>query len=467
MFEKIKAVIKRMLDAKDVQKVVNQSIGMSSEMRTAINDWAMIYKNSPPWAIRKENILRLLNLGKAISKELARLVLLECKVRVDNCETVDAVMQNVFKDIRPHFEKALAKGGMALKPYISHSGNVEVDFVDAENFFPIGYDSNGDIYAAIFVSKLLYKEEYYTRLEKHEYSYQTKSEHIQNFAFRSKSPDALGTQISLSSVPAWSMLTSEATVSGIDSPLFAYFKVPFANTIDDESPLGVSVFEDSIDLLEDADRQYTRYLWEYEGGELAIDANIDMLKSVNEDDESGVEYDFVMPEHQGRLFRRFGGYNNSGEPFYKEFAPELRDSSYANGLETILRRIEFNSSLAYGTLSRVDNVDKTAEEIKASKQRSYAAVAEIQTALQTACERLAYDILYWQQLKGENVNISELNMTYTWDDSIIRDSQRELAERLQLQTAGVIKPWENRAWYLGESEDKAKKMCQPSDEFFE
>ncbi len=465
MFNRIKAVIKRMLDAKDVQKVVNQSIGVSSQMRKAINDWAMIYKNTPPWSGEEKNKRRLLNLGKTICKELARLVLLECKVRVDNCKDVEAIMEKIFEDIRPHFEKALAKGGMAFKPYITGSGKVEVDFVDAENFFPIGYDSNGDIYAAIFVSKVVYKEKFYTRLEKHEYDSKTRSEKIMNFAYCSNSANTLGSQVKVNSVPPWASLSDEAVVQGIDSPMFSYFKVPFANTIDDESPLGVSVFEDCIDLLEDADRQYTRYLWEYEGGELAIDANIDMLMPSTDEDGSGNDY--KMPENQKRLFRRFGGYNNSGEPFYKEYAPQLRDGSYADGLETIFRRIEFNASLAYGTLSRVDNVDKTAEEIKASKQRSYAAVAEIQSALQTASERLAYDILYWQQSRGKNTDVSKLSMTFTWDDSIIRDSQRELAERLQLQSAGVIKPWENRAWYLGESEDKAKEMCQPSDDFFE
>ena len=40
-----------------------------------------------------------------------------------------------------------------------------------------------------------------------------------------------------------------------------------------------------------------------------------------------------------------------------------RDASFFNGLNQQLRRIEFNSNLAYGTLSDPNNTDKTAEEI--------------------------------------------------------------------------------------------------------
>ena len=55
---------------------------------------------------------------------------------------------------------------------------------------------------------------------------------------------------------------------------------------------------------------------------------------------------------------------------YKVFAPPIRDKSLINGFNAILRRVEFNSGLAYGTLSDLNTVDKTAEEIKTSKQRS-------------------------------------------------------------------------------------------------
>ena len=50
--------------------------------------------------------------------------------------------------------------------------------------------------------------------------------------------------------------------------------MPFANTVDSTSPLGVSVYSRVVSLIEQADRQYSRLLWEFEGGELAVHADI-------------------------------------------------------------------------------------------------------------------------------------------------------------------------------------------------
>ena len=42
---------------------------------------------------------------------------------------------------------------------------------------------------------------------------------------------------------------------------------------------------------------------------------------------------------------------------YKVFAPPIRDKSLINGFYAILRMVEFNSGLAYGTLSDLNTVD--------------------------------------------------------------------------------------------------------------
>ncbi len=463
MLDKIKAVISKMFGANDIQRIINQSVAVSSEMRTAITDWAQIYKNKPPW---QSTEMRSLNLGKSISKEFARLVLLECAIKVDNSRTVDAVLQTVIDNIRPHLEKALAKGGMAFKPYVSRNGDIEVDFVDAENFYPTGYDSNGEIYSAVFMNKTRINNKIYSRLEKHDYDRTSRTEHINNYAFVSNTEDSIGRRTSLSDVPEWSALAEDATVFNVDAPLFVYFKVPFSNTIDDGSPLGISIFEDAVDLLEDADRQYSNYLWEFEGGELALYADTTALEiSSDEYGSDDSENIYTMPHHSKRLIRRFSGISSSGASFYEVFNPQLRDSSYENGLETILRRIEFSASLAYGTLSNVQSTDKTAEEIRASKQRSYSAVTEIQTALQTAFESLAYTVLVWCTTEGTETVKKKLSISCSWDDSMIREPQREFAERLQLMSSDVIKDWEMRMWYFGESEEQAKKMCNESNTY--
>ena len=62
----------------------------------------------------------------------------------------------------------------------------------------------------------------------------------------------------------------------------------------------------------------------------------------------------------------------------------------------MLRRIEAAVGLSYGTLSEVSDVEKTAEEIRSSKQRSYVRVSDMQGGLQTTLERLLYGFQYYR-----------------------------------------------------------------------
>lgn len=118
---------------------------------------------------------------------------------------------------------------------------------------------------------------------------------------------------------------------------------------------------------------------------------------------------------------------NSGaidKPFIDAFSPDIRDQSFYNGWNQQMRRIEFNCNLAYGTLSDPNNTDKTAEEIRASKQRSYAFVSDCQTSLQTALEDTVDAMNFWCDI----YNLAPpgvCNMTYNWDDSIVVDADKE------------------------------------------
>ena len=105
------------------------------------------------------------------------------------------------------------------------------------------------------------------------------------------------------------------------------------------------------------------------------------------------------------------------------------------------------------------NVDRTAEEIKVSKQRSYAHICEIQKSLRTALSNLlvAMDALcdLYQLEKGGDYNVS-----FSFDDGIVAEKREEFNERLELLSSGVIEPWEMRVWYLGEDENTAKKQLE-------
>ena len=403
------------------------------------------------------------------------------------------------KQIRRQLEYGIAKGGLVIKPYIvlydkestesntdsmSDSVNtssrlqynkeldkaeIEFDFIQADRFFPLSFDANGKVVEAAFIQTKVdkAKEVVYIRLEYHKLEKRTVT--VRNLAFEStdmglansnniKSASNLGKPINLTSVPEWANLQPVTIIEGVDRLLFAYFKMPEANTVDPYSPLGVSGYSRVIQLIKDADMQYSRLLWEFEGGEMAIDVDRDALKFVT--DPNGEGYS-VLPEKQNRLFRKV---DLNNEETYNVFAPALRDTSIIHGLNTIFMRIEDATGLSRGTLSDINQQEaKTATELKILKQRSYATNADIQMALQEALE----DTVYVMDVYCTLYNVTpdgEYEVSFEWDDSIIVDSESELSKRITLMQNGLASKLETRMWYFGETENQARMALQQIDE---
>ena len=452
--ERIGQVIRKMLGREKIKDAIGVEVAVSDKMANEIDLWAKMYKNEPPW---KEKNIKLCGLPAAIAGEFARLVTLELKTEVTGNDFINEEYQAVVSDIRKYTEYACAKGGLAMKPYASE-GHIEVDMVQADRFFPTKFNSRGEVTAAVFAESLTVGKKVYTRLEYHQH--EGTMYHINNKAFVKQDLDnveVLGKEVPLTAVPEWANLQEEVTLKNVKMPLFAYFKIPNANNVDDTSPLGVSVYSRAINDIKEADNQWTRLLWEFEGSELAIDADITLFKK---DDKGNYEF----PKGKDRLFRMMDLDDNAEK--YKVFAPAIRDENLINGFNAILRRIEFNVGLAYGTLSDPNTVDKTAEEIKASKQRSYSTVSDIQKSLQTALEQLVYAMDVMAQLSGLSGR-KKYEMSFDWDDSIVIDKEQELASMQQDAVASFIRKELYVAAKYGVSEEEALKMMPQQDERFQ
>lgn len=452
--ERIGQVIRKMLGREKIKDAIGVEVAVSDKMSNGIDLWAKMYKNEPPW---KEKNIKLCGLPAAIAGEFARLVTLELKTEVTGNDFINEEYQAVISDIRKYTEYACAKGGLAMKPYASE-GHIEVDMVQADRFFPTKFNSRGEVTAAVFAESLTVGKKVYTRLEYHQH--EGTMYHINNKAFVKQDLDnveVLGKEVPLTAVPEWVNLQEEVTLKNVKMPLFAYFKIPNANNVDDTSPLGVSVYSRAINDIKEADNQWTRLLWEFEGSELAIDADITLFKK---DDKGNYEF----PKGKDRLFRMMDLDDNAEK--YKVFAPAIRDENLINGFNAILRRIEFNVGLAYGTLSDPNTVDKTAEEIKASKQRSYSTVSDIQKSLQTALEQLVYAIDVMAQLSGLSGR-KKYEMSFDWDDSIVTDREQDRKQDIQDVSMGIMRPEEYRAKWYGETVEQARKNLPEQNQVME
>lgn len=385
-----------------------------------------------------------------------------------------------LKDALPvQLEYAIAKGGLVIKPYlvkkpqnvdmmtgetkqneIQEEYDIEFDYIQANEFYPLSFNASGKIIEAAFIQRIFDKDTIYSRLEYHKLT--DEGVVVINKAFKKKAvstssiskEETLGDEISLTEVEEWASLSPETTIGGVDRLLFAYLKMPDANTIDTHSPLGMSGFAKATKLIKDADMQYSRLMWEFEAGELAIDIDRNALRYLNDPDDPDSGHS-VMNKLQNRLYRKV---DLNDDNTYNVFSPDLRDVSILNGLNTILIKIEDKTGLSRGTLADVNMVSeaKTATELMLQRTRNYQTNQRIQKATQLALE----DTIYIMNAYCELYNITEdgeYNVSFEWDDSVLVDKDTELSRRIILMNNGLAGKVETRMWYFGETENQARE----------
>lgn len=421
-------------------------IAISGEMESAISRWAREYEGRPAWAPDGKS----LGLAAGVASELARMATMESGIQMSGSSRGNWLQQKLapfLDDLQTDTEVACALGGMIFKPYVS-DGEMRIDVIQGDCFYPLAFDSSRRLVGAVFVDQIIRDKKIYTRLERHDYA--GGIHRIRNLVFESGTPESLGRKISPAAVPEWEGLAEDVSFTGLNRPLFGHLRMPFANRIDRHSPLGVSVYANAENLLRDADAQYGRYIWEFEGGELAIDAAEDYLKP-------GPDGQRRLPRGKERLFR---GQPTQDMNFYQVFSPALRDESIKRGFNGILQRIEFNCGLAYGTLSDPQTVEKTAEEIRTSKQRTYATVKGIQKALQAAIEDLVYAMNFLADSYAiPDAGSGAYDIAFDWDDSIINDPVERKQRYWQFVTAGKFPFWKYLTDFEGYAEEDAKALA--------
>ena len=431
-----------------LQKVLKDeqiSTVMSTQRTDLVELWGQIYSGDAPWLNKEtENA----GVAASVSAEVARLITIELDSCIDGspmAEQLDQIYQKVIGKLRVQIEYALAKGSMIFKPYMTDKG-LAIQYLQADDFFPLDFDGE-EITRCAFLDQFRQGNAIYTRIEIH--SIKDGTLHIKNRAFVSKNDGVLGSEINLADVDKWAVLKEEEAFPGCNKLPFGYFVVPIGNTADSKSPLGASTFSRALPKLMRADKLYSQIGWEYESKETAVHISDSLLQHDSQSRKP------IYPEGHERLYRTFeydAGIND--KPLMDVFSPPIRDAAYFNAWNQLMRQIEFDCFLAYGTLSDPNNTDKTATEIESSKQRSYSYVHSCQEALQKALEDLVDAMAFWCQVY-DTIPAGELHMHFAWDDSIIVDKEQERQTARADIAMGAMSVIEYRMRYYGETEEEA------------
>lgn len=429
ILDMIKRAVIKLFGTKDISDAIGMDVSISQVMINQIEKWKNCYTDKAPWLT---DTVRSLKLEQSIAKEFSNIAVGEMSVSITD-KRLEKLYKSVIKNLDLHLQNGLASGAMIIKPLSMD----KVQYLPQWAFIPVEYDVNGRITKVIFPEyKQTGEHDFYTRLEYHSLD-SNNGLTITNKAFYSGAQSVLGKEVPLASVEEWANLEPKINYPLMLRPAFGYYVNPLANIVDG-SHAGVSIFAPALDMIRRADILSERLDWEFESGERKISADTMAIK----------------PEDNKISDRLFLGLDaENANDFFKEFSPAFRQADIISGLDEYKREIEFQCGLAYGDISNPQTVDKTATEIKASKQRKYSTVNAIQQNLKLCIEDLVYALAFYAGLtqSGYEVNIN-------FEDSILTDDETRRASDRQDVSMGVMPLWEYRMKWYGEDEKTAKAM---------
>ena len=422
---------------------------------------------------RKERELYRMNVAKAISSEMASLVWgEECTVNVsiNGFESTDerpdplnlfvqkVLAKNAFREkMQESIEEGLALGGSALKVWaeakhdengneIPETRKLMIGYAMADQFVPTSWD-NAKVSEGVFVSRVAKDGYYYTRLEWHKWNGLTyvitnelyRSE-IQKGTAPGETQDILGVRYPLAEIYPY---LDEETEVPVEESLFSYWRTPIANNLDDNSPLGMSIYGNALETLHALDICYDSFVREFRLGKKRIIVPARAVRSV------------VDPQ-TGRLVRYFDANDETYEALASDTpddlkitdnSVELRVEEHVSAINAFLSILCLQTGFSAGTFTFDQHGGlKTATEVVSENSKTYKTIKTVQNQLRPAIEHLVrniIDVAILYEMDFEGIPVAQLaapgyNINITFDDGVTQDRQTNINEGVMLVGAGLL-----------------------------
>lgn len=461
--------------------------------------WKYLYKGFySPWhrilaptvadPYHKRDLERM-DTAKAVCAELAGLVWSEkCEVHVSQGDEQDQILEGFVLDVltkngfwtkmQEHIEQSLALGGGAIKAWyevdhdssgneIPDSGSIRLGFCMADQFVPTAWN-NAQVTDGVFISREAKGGYYYTRLEWHKWDGLTY--YISNEAFRSeykeKRPDAteaqdiLGFRYPLNEI--YPFLNEETALQGLTTSLFAYYRTAIANNIDDNSPLGVSIYANALSTLKSLDICYDSFIREFQLGKKRIIVPTQCLRT-------------VVDPTTGQTRRYFDATDeayvalSTDDPSslkIQDNTIELRVDDHERAINAFLSILCLQLGFSAGTFTfdRATGL-KTATEVISENSKTYKTIKNQQEQIRAAITKIVdaiieiavlYD-LQWNGISIKALAAQGYETKIVFDDSILQDRQTNIDEGIKLVSNELMSKQTFLEKILGLTEVEAEK----------
>lgn len=458
-----------MLFKTDAEKAFGVETYLSPEMDAAIKLWGQLESGKPPWVKGDTRTIRFSN---TVARELSKLITQNIDIKVQskygNGETAKRIQKAIddhfLKNAQENMEKVIRLGGVMAK----WNGD-GMDYIPPDRFLVTEFDSNGEVTGAIFFSYYQKEKKFYTRAEWHRFedgerrdeageSVSVRVYRVSNKAFVSDNQDEIGRPTDLKNTK-WADIVPEFTAENLEKPLFVYIKNPYSNTIDPDSPLGVSCFSECIEELRWLDIAMSTLGVETE------DSKPKMIIG-----QSAIQYAEANGIELPRMVLKTGLDDMTDKPF-EQWQPMLQVASRTDGINFLLSIISYKTGFdpGYFVFNGQTISVATATQVEATERRTINTVGDYRDILSCpdsngdgrigAIHDIAYIMDAMSVINGESAP-SEFGNYEIYADfaDITRNAEEDRSRALLLTDKGFYPKWYYLVHNEGFTEEEARAI---------
>lgn len=423
---------------------------ISQSMEEMIRKCFEIYQGKPYWLDDADHI-KTINFAKAVCSETARLTMLATKITIDGsarAEWLQGQIDNVYFKLRDWVEYGCAYGTVILKP-----NGKGIDLVVPGNFIVTDIE-NGEISGVVFVNQETVGKKYYTRLEYHRFINDVYA--ITNRCYVGDSANDTSKRIDIAKTP-WSDLLEESFIQNVDGPLYGVLKMPHANNVDVDSPMGLPIFSDAIEELKDLDIAYSRNSKEILDSKRTVLLDSDrLLPSGGKVANTGL-YFKNQRESMGLPDYIKNVYGNGTEDFYQEINPQLNTDTRLSGLNALLSQIGYKIGYSNGYFVFNESTGiQTATGVEAEQQRTIQFIKDVRDKVEGCLDRVIYALNVFADLY-DLAPVGVYEAVYSFGD-ITYNLEEDKATWWKYVISNKVPAWMYFVKFEGMSEEDAKAM---------
>lgn len=286
---------------------------------------------------------------------------------------------------------------------------------------------------------------YYTHITYHEYRSGIYAK--LNEVYKSNTDTTLGKQLNFNDIFP-NIKESEAVIT--QNPYFQIWKPNLANNFDTNSPMGISIYANSIDRFKSLDTKYDSFYNEFVLGKKRILVDQSAMKGGMETDEQGNPH-FV--QYFDKNDRVYVGINAEMKEPVKEIDFTLRYNEHIDSINADLNWLSENVGLGSNYYKFDGAGTKTATEVISENSQAFRTKEHYQIVINACVEDLVKAVC---ELEGIKTN----KITITPDDSIIEDKDKEITRAQMEVTQGLRSKKSYLMDIKGMSEDEAEEELQ-------